>query len=103
MKRLATSILLSFGLSPVFASAQNCAISNQNFFQQHPVTLTGQPVATANVAPAAVETTAVHSEWSKEDDLVDGLISKAKLAKMKGVTNGLVDFLKDSCFASGAY
>jgi hypothetical protein len=103
MKRLVTSILLSFGLSSVFASAQDFAISNQTSFQQHALALTGQPVAAANVTPAAVETTAVRSAWSKEEDLVDGLISKAKLAKMKGVTNGLVDFLKDSCFVSGAY
>jgi hypothetical protein len=103
MKRLATSMLLSLGLSPVFASAQNFAISNQTFFQQRPVTLTSQPLAAANIAPAVVETTAVHTEWSKEEDLIDGLISKAKLAKMKGVTNALVDFLKDSCFSSGAY
>jgi hypothetical protein len=103
MKRLATSILLSLGLSPVFASAQDFAISNQHSFQQHTVVLVSQHVAAVNVAPAAVETTAVHAEWSKEEDLINGTISKAKLAKMKEVTGALVDFLKDSNLVAGSY
>ena len=103
MKRLATSILLSLGLSAVFASAQDLTISNQHSFQQHTIVFTGQPVAAVNIAPAAVETTAVHADWSKEEDLVNGSISKAKLAKMKEVTSALVNFLKDSSLVAGGY
>jgi hypothetical protein len=103
MKRLATSMLLSLGLSPVFASAQDFTISNQHFFQQHTIVFTRQPVAAANVVPAAVETTAIHAEWSKEEDLINGSISKAKLAKMKGVTGALVGFLKDSSLVACGY
>jgi hypothetical protein len=101
MKRLATSMLLSFGLSPVFASAQDFSIANQT--QQRIVVLVGQPMASANVAPAAAETTAVSTEWSKAEDLVNGSISKAKLTKMKEVTNTLVNFLKDSCLGTAGY
>jgi hypothetical protein len=101
MKRLATSMLLSFGLSPVFASAQDFAITNQT--QQRTIVLPGQPVAAANVAPAMAETTAVNAEWSKAEDLVNGSISKAKLARMKEVTNALVNFLRDSCLGNAGY
>ncbi|HEV3412615.1 MAG TPA: hypothetical protein VG101_09050 [Puia sp.] len=103
MKRLATSILLSFGLSSVFASAQEFAISTQNSSQQFMIIRAGQPVAAVNVPAAKVETTAVKADWSKEEDRVDGSISKAKLEKMKGVTSALVDFLKESCLGAGAY
>jgi hypothetical protein len=101
MKRLAISILLSFGLSPVFASAQEFTITNQA--QRHTIILTSQPVAAANVSPAAAETTAVSAEWSKAEDLVNGSISKAKLAKMKEVTSALVNFLRDSCLGAAGY
>jgi hypothetical protein len=101
MKRLATSMLLSLGLSPVFASAQDFAITNQT--QQRTIVLPGQPVAVTNVAPAVAETTAVNAEWSKAEDLVNGSISKAKLVKMKEVTSILVNFLKDSCRGNGDY
>src|ERR1700678_2785472 len=103
MKRLATSMLLSFGLSPVFASAQDFAISNKASFQQHNIVLVGQPVVAANIAPAAAETTAVSAEWSKAEDLVNGSISKSKLAKMKEVTCALVNFLKDSSLCAAGY
>lgn len=101
MKRLATSLLLSFGLSPVFASAQEFAASNQHSLQQHPAILIGPPIAAANIAVASVESTAVHSEWAKEEDLVNGSISKAKLNKMREVTTALVNFLRDSCLGDG--
>jgi hypothetical protein len=102
MKRFAASMLLSLGLSPVFASAQDFAFSNQTFFQQNTLTLSGQPVAVANVR-AVVETTAVRPEWSKSEDLVNGSISKAKLARMKEVTGALVNLVKDSCLFAGGY
>lgn len=103
MKRLATSILLSFGLSPVFASAQNFTITNQAIFQQHNIVFVSQPVASAIVAPAAAETTAVSPEWLKAEDLINGPISKSKLTRMKEVTNALVNFLRDSCLGAGGY
>jgi hypothetical protein len=110
MKRLATSMLLSFGLSPVFASAHDFTFNSQNYFQQSRVVLASQPIAVGNVAVASAETTAVKSDsskvksdWSKEEDRIDPSISKAKLAKMKGVTSALVDFLKDSGLGAGAY
>jgi hypothetical protein len=102
MKRLATSILLSLGLSPVFASAQDFAISNQTTFQQSTVILASQQAVAAN-NPAVAATTPVQGEWSKEVDLVNGSISKAKLTKMKGVTGSLINFLKDSCLGAGGY
>jgi hypothetical protein len=74
MKPLATSILFSLGLLPVFTSAQDFAYSSQK-----------------------AESTAVRAEWSKADDLVNGSITKDKLAKMKEVTGALVNFLQDSC------
>jgi hypothetical protein len=101
MKRLTTSMLLSFGLSPVFASAQDFAITNQT--QQRTIVLPGQSVAAAKVSPATAETTAVNTEWSKAEDLVNGTISTAKLVKMKEVTSTLVNFLRDSCLGNGAY
>ena len=102
MKRLAASLLLSLGLSPVFASAQDFAFSNQNSFQQTTLTISGQPVAVADVR-AAVQTTAVRPEWSKAEDLVNGSIGKAKLARMKEVTGALVSLVKDSCLGAGGY
>ena len=87
MKPLATSILFSLGLLPVFVSAQDLAFSNQK-----------------------PETTAVRVEWSKAEDQVNGSITKDKLTKMKEVVGGLVNFLQDSClggdgsnFGAGAY
>jgi hypothetical protein len=103
MKRLAIAALLSFAFSSVFASAQDVAFSTQASFQQNTVVLTGQPIAAANVAVARAETPGVKADWSKEEDRVDASLSKAKLAKMKGVTNALVDFLRDSCLGTGAY
>jgi hypothetical protein len=78
MKRLATSILFSLGLSPIFAFAQDLAFSNRN-----------------------AETTAVRMEWSKAEDQVNGLISKDKLDKMKELSGALVNFLRDSCLGGG--
>ena len=103
MKRLSTSLLLSFALTPVFASAQDAASTNQVSFQQNTVILSREAVASVNVPVAAAETVSVRADWSKVGDRVDGPISKAKLAKMKVVTNALVDFLKDSCLGAGAY
>ncbi|HET6253374.1 MAG TPA: hypothetical protein VFE32_04845 [Puia sp.] len=103
MKHLATSLLLSFGLSPVFASAQDFTSGTSNSFQQHPIVLAGPLVAAVRINVPAVETTTVRAEWSKEADLVNGSISKAKLTKMKVVTGALVDFLKDSCLNAGIY
>ena len=54
-------------------------------------------------SPATAETTAVNTEWSKAEDLVNGTISTAKLVKMKEVTSTLVNFLRDSCLGNGAY
>jgi len=100
MKRLATSMLLSFGLSPVFASAQDISVSTSHSFQQNTVILASQPI-TAPVAKA--ETTGIKVDWSKGEDRIDGSIGKAKLEKMKGVTSALVNLLKDSCLGAGVY
>jgi hypothetical protein len=81
MKRLAASILFSLGLSPLFVSAQDLAFSG----------------------PAKAETTAVRVEWTKQEDLINGSISKDKLARMKQVTGALVNFLRDSCLGAGGY
>jgi hypothetical protein len=78
MKHRVTSILFSLALSPVFAFAQDLAFSGKN-----------------------AETTAVHTEWSKAEDQVNGLISNDKLDKMKAVTGALVNFLRDSCVGVG--
>jgi hypothetical protein len=102
MKRLATSLLFSLGLSPVFASAQDFAISNQSTFQQNTVILTSQQTIAAN-NPAVVATSTVPAEWSKAEDLVNGSISKPKLIKMKRVTGSLINFLKDSCLGAGGF
>lgn len=90
MKRIATSILFSLGLSPVFTSAQDL---------KNTVTLVRQPIA-ATRQVAAAETTAVRTEWLKADDEVNGSISKEKLAKMKVVSGALVNFLQDSCLGA---
>jgi hypothetical protein len=103
MKRLATSILLSLGLSPVFAFGQEFASVNLASFQQNTIILARQPIASRNVPAAAVETTAVRSEWSQEEDLINGSISKSKLVKMKEVTGALVNFLKDSSLVAAGY
>jgi hypothetical protein len=79
MKRLAASILFSLGLSPVFVSAQDLAFSG----------------------PAKAETTAVRVEWTKQEDLINGSISKDKLARMKEMAGALVNFLRDSCIGAG--
>jgi hypothetical protein len=79
MKLFSALTLLWFGLIPVLSSAQDIA------FIKH-----------IEVA----ETTAVRTEWSKDQDLIDGSISKAKLVKMKQVTSALVDYLKDSAMAA---
>src|SRR5579859_3476061 len=92
MKPLSTVILLSLGVLPVVASAQDFAFNTHVPFHH-----------TMAMRTSAAETTAVRVEWFKEEDLVDGSISKAKLAKMKGVTSALVDFLKDSCIGLGSY
>ncbi|HUB60370.1 MAG TPA: hypothetical protein VL978_06705 [Puia sp.] len=102
MKRFATSMLLSLGLSPVFASAQDLVSSNQVSLQQDSTNLAGRAIAAANVS-AAVETTAVRADWSKSEDLINGSISKAKLTRMKEVTNALVNLIRDSCLEDGSY
>jgi hypothetical protein len=73
--------LFSLGLSPVFGSAQDLAFGG----------------------PAKPETTGVRVEWSKQEDFINGSISKDKLVKMKEVTGALVNFLKDSCLGAGGY
>lgn len=98
MKRFATSLLLSLGLSPAFASAQDFA--NQNSLQQ--IILVGQPIAATNFH-TNVETTAVKAEWSKTNDLVNGSISKGRLNRMKEVTGALVNYIKDSCLGADGY
>lgn len=80
MKRLATSMLFSLGLSPVFTSAQDLAFTRQ-----------------------IAETTAVRTEWLKGEDQVNGSITKDKLTKMKEVAGGLVNFLRDSCLGASSY
>ena len=92
MKPLSTFLLFSFGLLPGVSSAQDLAFNIEGSFY-HATT----------VKTSAVGTTAVRADWSKEEDLVDGSISRAKLAKMKEVTSALVDFLKDSCLGLGSY
>src|SRR6202035_449376 len=94
---------LLFALSPVFASARTFVFFNHPSFQRITGILTGQPIAAANVAVATAETPGVKADWSKDEDRVDASLSKGKLAKMKGVTNALVDFLRDSCLGAGAY
>lgn len=96
-------MLLSFALTPVFASGRDAAFTNQVCYQQNTVILARETVAAANVPVAPREATTAEADWSKEEDRIDGSISKAKLAKMKGVTNALVDFLKDSCLGAGVY
>src|ERR1700727_1202402 len=103
MKRLATSILLSLALSPAFAFGQESAANNRAFFQQTTITLTSQPIASRVFPTATAETTAVRAEWSKEEDLINGSISKSKLVKMKEVTGALVNFLKDSSLTAAGY
>jgi hypothetical protein len=103
MKRLATSILLSLALSPAFAFGQEFAANNRAFFQQTTITLTSQPIASRVFPTATAETTAVRAEWSKEEDLINGSISKSKLVKMKEVTGALVNFLKDSSLTAAGY
>ena len=103
MKRLANSVLLLFALSPVFATAHGFAFFNHTSFQQNTVILASQPIAAANIPVATVETTGVKADWPKEEDRVDASLNKAKLGKMRGVTNAIVDFLRDSCLGAGAY
>ncbi len=43
------------------------------------------------------------STWRQEEDLVNGSISKLKLAKMKSVTTTVMNLLRDSCFIEGSY
>src|ERR1700722_5128824 len=100
MKRLTTSMLLSFGLSPVFASAQDLPTGISHSLQQNTVILASQPITTP---VAKAETTGIKVDWSKEEDRIDGSISKTKLEKMKGVTSALVNFLKNSCLGAGVY
>jgi hypothetical protein len=102
MKRLDAAILLAIGLSPVFAFGRSVAFSNQKFFQQNTLSLAGQPVAATRRVSVA-ETTAVHVEWSKTADQVNGSISRDKLTRMKDVTGNMVTFLQDSCFVDGGY
>jgi hypothetical protein len=103
MKRFATSMLLSFGISPVFASAQDFTFSSQYSLQQYTIIHSGQPVPTANASAFQVEQTGVKGDWSKEEDRVDGAINKTKLEKMKLVTGALVDLLKNSYLGAGVY
>jgi hypothetical protein len=45
----------------------------------------------------------VHPSWEKEEDQVNGHISKSKLSKMKNVTGTIAGLLQDSCLFEGAY
>lgn len=48
-----------------------------------------------------IASTPVHAprEWVKEEDHVNGRISRTKLAKMQSAADAMVTFLQDSCFS----
>ena len=100
MKQFHALVCISFSLLPFLCSAQDLATNNHDTNRQNAVAA-AEPAH--NHAMLAAETTDSRSDWSKEEDRVLGSISKSKLLKMKGVTNALVDFLKDTCIGEGVY
>jgi hypothetical protein len=42
-------------------------------------------------------------QWDREEDVVNGRIGKAQLAKMKSVNEALIAILRDSCISDGTY
>lgn len=100
MKQFHALICISFGLLPLLCPAQDLATNDHDTNRQNSIAAAEPP---HNGSIIAGETIDSRSDWSKEEDRVLGSISKSKLTKMKGVTNALVDFLRDTCIGEGVY
>jgi hypothetical protein len=100
------TLILLFAL-PGFSIAQDLADNSR---------LTGNPATHGNATATAAQNaknaknaknatslTTTPTSWQKEEDLVNGSISKLKLSKMRGVTTTLMSVLRDSCFIEGSY
>jgi hypothetical protein len=91
MKHLSTFLLFSLGCMPAVTFGQDVVF---DFRTAHAAQSTNDNAGIVSSVVAKGR-----SDWSKEDDVVDGSISKSKLSKMRWVTSALVDFLEDSSMA----
>ncbi|HLI93272.1 MAG TPA: hypothetical protein VKU83_06675, partial [Puia sp.] len=100
MKQFHALICIFFGLLPVLCPAQDLATNDHDTNRQNAIAAAEPPHNGSIIAGEPIDS---RSDWSKEEDRVLGSISKGKLMKMKGVTNELVDFLRDTCIGEGVY
>jgi hypothetical protein len=101
------TFLLLFAL-PFFSFAQDLADNSRLI--GNPATHGSATTPAAQTVKKATSPTTTpasswqqENSWQKEEDLVNGSISKSKLSKMRSVTASLINVLRDSCFIEGSY